>query len=113
MDKIKNFYMNEEIEAEDLGEGVSRKILAYSENMMAVEITFKTGAVGKLHSHPHEQCSYILEGVFEFQVGNEKRVVKAGDMTYKQPNIEHGVVCLEAGKLLDVFTPMRKDFVEK
>jgi quercetin dioxygenase-like cupin family protein len=35
----------------------------------------------------------------------------AGDSTYKQPDIEHGAVCLEAGVLLDIFTPCRQDFL--
>jgi len=112
MEQIRNFFMKRDVESEDLGGGVSRKILAYSDNLMAVEISFEKGAIGELHSHPHEQCTYILEGVFEFQVGNESRVVKAGDMTYKQPNIKHGVVCLEAGRLLDIFSPKREDFLE-
>ncbi|MCV6038519.1 cupin domain-containing protein, partial [Escherichia coli] len=34
-----------------------------------------------------------------------------GDTMYKEPNIEHGCVCLKAGVLIDTFTPMRKDFV--
>lgn len=112
MNQVRNFFMNAEMESEDLGGGLSRKVLAYSENLMAVEIAFQKGAVGELHSHPHEQCTYILEGTFEFQVGDERRILKAGDMTYKQPNIKHGVVCLEKGRLLDIFSPMREDFLE-
>ena len=108
---IQHFYMNDEIELVDLGEGITRKVLAYHDNLMVVEVNFEKGAVGALHSHPHEQITYILEGVFEFNVGGEKRVVRAGDTTFKEPDIEHGAVCLEKGRLLDVFTPMRKDFV--
>lgn len=29
------------------------------------------------------------------------------------PNAVHGTVCLEAGKLVDVFAPMREDFLKK
>ncbi len=62
-------------------------------------------------SHPHEQLTYVLSGEFEFTIGDEKKIVKAGDTMYKQPDIEHGCVCLKAGVLIDTFTPMRKDFV--
>lgn len=53
----------------------------------------------------------MLSGEFEFTIGDEKKIVKTGDTMYKEPNIEHGCVCLKAGVLIDTFTPMRKDFV--
>ncbi|MGR5177139.1 cupin domain-containing protein [Vibrio parahaemolyticus] len=105
------FVFNKDIQLEDLGEGISRKVLAHNDNMMSVEVHFETGAVGTMHSHPHEQLTYVLSGAFEFTIGDETRIVKAGDTMYKEPNIEHGCVCVEAGILIDTFTPMRKDFV--
>ncbi len=105
------FVFNQDIPMEDLGEGVSRKVLAHSDNMMSVEVHFEDGAIGAMHSHPHEQLTYVLSGEFEFTIGDEKKIVKAGDTMYKQPDIEHGCVCLKAGVLIDTFTPMRKDFV--
>ncbi|AUJ36670.1 cupin domain-containing protein [Vibrio vulnificus] len=105
------FVFNQDITLEDLGQGVSRKVLAHSDNMMSVEVHFETGAIGAMHSHPHEQLTYVLSGEFEFTIGDEKKIVKTGDTMYKEPNIEHGCVCLEAGVLIDTFTPMRKDFV--
>ncbi|KLV08307.1 cupin domain-containing protein [Photobacterium ganghwense] len=105
------FVFNDQIELEDLGNGITRKVLAHSDNMMAVEVRFDKGAVGTMHSHPHEQLTYVLSGVFEFTIGDETKIVKAGDTMYKEPNIEHGCVCLEAGVLIDNFTPMRKDFL--
>lgn len=110
---IKNVFLYEDIEREDLGDGVSRKILAYSQNLMTVEVNFEEGAIGAMHSHPHEQITYVLEGEFEFDIGGEKTIVKAGDTLYKQSNIEHGAVCLKKGKLLDIFTPHRADFIKK
>ncbi|MDN3717047.1 cupin domain-containing protein [Vibrio breoganii] len=105
------FIYNQNIELEDLGEGVKRKILAHSENMMTVEVHFDDGAIGALHSHPHEQITYVLSGEFEFTIGGESKIVKAGDTMYKKPDIVHGCTCLKAGVLLDNFTPMRKDFL--
>ncbi|WP_432454625.1 MULTISPECIES: cupin domain-containing protein [unclassified Agarivorans] len=105
------FVFNQDITLEDLGNGVSRKVLAYSDNIMTVEVHFEKGAVGPMHNHPHEQLTYVLSGAFEFTIGDETKVVKAGDTLYKEPDVMHGCVCLEAGVLLDNFTPMRKDFV--
>ncbi|MDN3702377.1 cupin domain-containing protein [Vibrio artabrorum] len=106
------FLYNNDIQLEDLGDGVSRKIMAYSDNIMSVEVYFEKDAIGALHSHPHEQVTYVLSGEFEFTIGDETKIVKTGDALYKKPNIVHGCRCLEKGVLLDNFTPMRKDFIE-
>ena len=94
-----------------VAEGVVRRILAYNKDVMCVENTFEKGAVGALHSHPHTQITYVVSGVFEFESDGEKRTVKTGDTLLKTDGVEHGCVCLEAGVLLDIFTPMREDFV--
>ena len=96
-----------------LGGGVVRKVLAYSENLMNVELKFVKGAIGAKHSHPHEQIGYIISGSLLFQEeGKEDKVLVTGDSYYVEPDVVHGVVALEETMLLDIFTPMRKDFVE-
>ena len=105
------FVFTEEIEFEDLGNGVKRKILAYGDGLMHVEVHFEAGAVGAMHSHPHAQTTYVISGEFEFTIGDETRIVKAGDTMYDEPNVMHGCRCIKAGVLLDTFSPMRKDFL--
>lgn len=113
MGDIKNqkWNYNSERLPEVTGEGLFRKILAYTDELMCVENHFEVGAVGNLHSHPHTQITYVVSGAFEFTIGDEKKVVKAGDSMLKKDGIVHGCVCLEKGILLDIFTPMREDFV--
>lgn len=100
------------IKKKDLGGGVSRKILAHSENLMAVEVEFEKGAVGALHKHEHEQISYVLKGSFKVTINGEESILNVGDTYYTAPNEEHGVIALEDGVLLDIFTPERKDFLK-
>ena len=102
---------NETIDLEKCGEGVQRKILAYTDELMCVENHFEKGGVGALHSHPHTQITYVVSGAFEFEIGGEKKVVRVGDTMLKKDGVVHGCVCLEEGILLDIFTPMRKEFV--
>ncbi|MBO6206193.1 MAG: cupin domain-containing protein [Lachnospiraceae bacterium] len=102
---------NEEIDGQKGGEGVVRKVLAYTDEVMTVENHFEKGAVGALHHHPHTQITYVVKGKFEFTIGGEKRIVQAGDTMLKKDGIEHGCVCLEEGILVDIFSPMREDFV--
>lgn len=104
--------INNEVKEIDLGEGLTRKILAHDGKMMAVEVSFKKGSIGALHTHEHEQISYVLEGKFELNMAGEKSIITKGDTYYTKPNLEHGVVALEDGKLLDIFTPQREDFLK-
>ncbi|UFU05305.1 cupin domain-containing protein [Ruania halotolerans] len=101
----------DDVEATVAGDGVTRRVLAYDQNVMCVENTFEAGAVGPLHHHPHTQITYVVSGVFEFTIDGVVKTVKAGDSMLKVSNVEHGCVCREAGTLLDLFTPMREDFV--
>ncbi|QOV69082.1 cupin domain-containing protein [Citrobacter sp. BDA59-3] len=105
------FIYKKETVLEDLGNGVNRRILAHGGTMMAVEVNFAEGAVGPMHSHPHEQLTYVLSGRFSFTIDGVTKEVSAGDTLYKKPNVVHGCVCLEAGTLLDTFTPQREDFL--
>ena len=79
---------------------------------MVCELHFQKGAVGNLHSHPHEQCTYIISGKFEFNINGVKKILGPGDSTYKEPGVVHGAVCLEEGMLIDIFTPAREDFLK-
>ena len=56
----------DKVKPEDQGNGVVRRVLAYSKDLMCVENTFEKGAVGALHHHPHTQITYIVSGEFEF-----------------------------------------------
>lgn len=101
-----------EISWEPTGAGVQRKILAWDESLMLVKVAFETGAIGPLHQHPHVQITHVESGSFEVEIGGEKKTLKAGDAFYAPSNVWHGVVCLEAGALLDAFSPMRKEFLK-
>ena len=103
------YYRN--IVPQDMGGGVTRRVLAYSDDVMVVENTFEKDAVGALHSHPHTQITYIVSGRFAFTIDGETRVVGPGDTLLKENGVVHGCTCLEAGKLLDIFNPMREDFL--
>lgn len=93
------------------GEGVTRRILAYTDGLMTVENTFEKDAVGKLHSHPHTQITYVVSGAFSFTIDGETHIVRQGDTLLKTDGVIHGCTCLEPGILLDIFNPMREDFV--
>lgn len=106
------FCLAEQMEWEDLGGGVSRKFLGWDNQIMMVKVRFEKGAEGAPHQHFHTQSTYCAKGKFEFTVGDDKQVVGEGDGVYIPPNILHSAVCLEEGILIDVFSPVREDFLD-
>lgn len=96
---------------ETVAEGVTRKIMTYDANLMLVKVQFKTGGIGAVHQHYHTQISYVVSGEFDITIADETRILRTGDTYYLPPNVPHGAVCLQAGLLVDVFTPLREDFV--
>ena len=106
------FSIAKKMEWEDLGGGISRKIMGWDNQIMMVIVRFEKAAVGNPHQHFQTQTTYVAGGKFEFTVDGEKQIVEAGDGIYIAPNLMHGAVCLEAGILIDVFSPVREDFLE-
>ncbi len=107
------FIINEQRQWEQVSEKVRKKILAYSDNLMLVKVEFLAGGIGTIHKHPHVQISHVESGVFEIEIDGKKRILKAGDAFHIKPNQIHGAVCLQDGVLVDAFSPMREDFIEK
>lgn len=104
---------NQDVAVERVGQGVERKILAADGKLMAVEVHFQKGGMGALHTHPHEQISYIVKGSFEFNLDGMIETIKAGDSYYVSPDVRHGVMALEDSVILDIFTPQREDFLKQ
>ena len=95
----------------ELAPGNRRRVLIHTPELMQVEFGFDKGAVGALHSHPHIQVSYVAEGSFEVTIDGKTETIREGGSFIVPSGLVHGVVALEAGRLVDVFTPMRQDFV--
>lgn len=108
----KVFIAASDIAWEIMAPGVKRKIMSYDDRLMLVRVEFEKGGVGTLHSHPHTQITHVEKGAFEVEISGEKQVLKAGDVFYVPPHATHGAVCLEDGVLIDVFSPMREDFIK-
>ncbi len=106
------YVLNKDREYKSVGEGTLRKVLAYSDNIMNVELKFEKGAIGAMHKHPHEQIGYIIEGTLIYKEENREDVtLSAGDSYIVAPDVMHGIECVTEVKLLDIFTPMREDFI--
>lgn len=105
------FTYNNEIQATPMVEGVFRKVLSHSENLMVCEITLEQGSVIAAHAHPHEQITYVISGKCRYTVGEETREVSAGDSVLIPGDVMHSIVVLKTMKVIDAFSPARKDFL--
>lgn len=77
-------------------------------------LTGKAGPGAPLHSHPHRQIDYIVSGKGEFQVGDEKITVTAGDTIQIEPDVPHTFTRFDEDTVfLEFFTPVREDFIPR
>lgn len=105
------FIESKNMDWQEVVPGLKRKFMGFNDDIMMVQIHFEIGAIGALHKHPHSQTTYVASGKFEVTIGDKKKILSANDGFFVPPDIEHGVLCLEEGILLDTFSPIREDFV--
>ena len=105
------FIKNSDLPWEQVSDTVRRKIMAYDNQIMLVKAEFADGGIGPIHDHFHSQVTYVESGAFEVSINGEKKILRAGDAFYIPPHVPHGAVALEGGVLIDVFAPIREDFM--
>ncbi|MBL7826581.1 MAG: cupin domain-containing protein [Saprospiraceae bacterium] len=103
-------YTFDQIPAFEISRGFQARMF-HTEQMTLALVEVADGAELPVHHHFHEQVSNLLEGSFEFVIDGEKRVLHAGDSLVIPGNVPHGGRALSKCVILDVFTPVREDFV--
>lgn len=91
---------------------LTRRVLAYNEKLMLTEHTMEEGSVFPRHSHPHDQLAYLVSGHIRVSAGDEIFEARAGDSFVLHGGVEHQVWALERSVALDIFTPLREDYLE-
>ncbi|SHJ15777.1 Cupin domain-containing protein [Mesonia phycicola] len=97
---------------EKVADGIERQFVGYDTQIMMVKVKFDKGAIGYLHDHFHSQATYVAKGEFKVTIDGEDKILKEGDGFYIPPNVSHGAECLADGLLIDVFSPIREDFID-
>jgi len=105
-----SLYSWSEISEERLRAKLSRKIIS-GKRVMVAQVFLKKGCVVASHKHESEQLTYILEGLLEFTLPNGKVRVGKGQVLVIPSNMEHGAVALEDTLDLDIFSPIREDWL--
>ena len=100
----------DEIALEKVTEMMSQKIITGEREMIA-QIYLKRGALIPRHSHESEQMTYILQGALRFLVGSEEVTVREGEVLHIPANVAHQAEALEDTFELDIFSPIRADWL--
>jgi quercetin dioxygenase-like cupin family protein len=101
----------DEIALEKVTEMLSRKIVAGDREML-VQVYLKRGCLVPMHTHDSEQMTYVLQGSLKFLVGGEEITVREGEVLHISSGIEHQSEALEDTFELDVFSPIRQDWLD-
>ena len=100
------------VPAELMSDVITRKIIA-GEKAMVAHVIFKKGAVVPLHQHEAEQITYILEGSMRFELEGKEVIIRKNDVLHIPSNVPHRAVALEDTLDLDIFSPIRHDWLTK
>lgn len=95
----------------NLLEGVSFKTLVYGERTLLSEFRIEQGSTIPAHRHPHEQTGYLISGRMKFLIAKEEIIAEAGDSWCIPGDVEHGVETLEDCLVVEVFSPVRKEYL--
>jgi quercetin dioxygenase-like cupin family protein len=95
----------------ELAPGIRRRTVTHGETMYQMIAELKAGSVMPAHQHPQEQIIHIISGRMKVNVGNDSRILGAGDSYYLASNVSHGVETLEDTRVLDTFSPPRHEYI--
>ena len=94
-----------------IADGIERQMV-WGERIMVCRLRLDPRVVTAVHSHPHEQVTFVARGRAEFFIDGRSRIASAGDVLVFPPRCEHGATMLdEEVVLIDTFSPVREDFL--
>lgn len=85
----------------------------HSENVTLAYWDIEEGNALPKHAHPHEQVVNLLEGSFEVNVDGEIEILEPGSVVVIPSNVMHSGRALTACRIMDVFYPVRTDYIQK
>jgi quercetin dioxygenase-like cupin family protein len=93
--------------------GIEQKTLVYGAKTLMTEFLLKKGSSLPRHAHPHEQTGYLMKGQIRLSIGAEEYHAQAGDSWCIPGGVEHGAEIIEDSVAIEVFSPVREDYLPK
>lgn len=94
-----------------LFKGVDLDSLAVGEKSMVTKMNYVVGNYATEHTHPQEQCGYVISGKYLMTIEDHAFTLKPGDSYAIPGNVPHSFKVIEPGEVIDVFTPHREDYL--
>ena len=107
-----NHHRWDDVPNEQINDTVARRFIT-GDSVTVGRFELKKGGVVPPHAHVNEQISMVMSGVIRFQVGGQDTVVRAGELIQIPANVPHGIEVLEDAVAIDVFSPVRQDWIDK
>jgi quercetin dioxygenase-like cupin family protein len=104
------FFTWKTVKKEVMNERIWRKVIT-GEKVMVAQVFIAKGGVVPTHQHESEQITYIMEGALKFDLEGKELVVRQGEVLHIPSNLPHRAVALEDTLDLDVFSPIRIDWL--
>ena len=92
-------------------DGVTMRPLAWGEKTILCEFKLEKGHKIPAHQHPYEQTGFLISGKLNFRIDKTWQIAKTGDSWSIPENIEHEVEILENSVVLELFSPIRHDYL--
>jgi quercetin dioxygenase-like cupin family protein len=92
-------------------DGIERKTLVYGDNTLLTEFKLEKGKILPAHSHPEEQTGYLVSGHIILIINGERHDIKPGDSWVILGNSEHGAETIEDSVAVEIFSPVREDYI--
>jgi quercetin dioxygenase-like cupin family protein len=108
--KTNTFPRLADIPARQILDGTIRGHYAHAGAMTIGEVLLDANTVVPMHDHPHQQVTYVIDGRFEFTVGDETTILEPGTAALIPGGVTHGGRTLTACRVIDVFSPIREDY---
>jgi len=91
--------------------GIQIKTLVYGDTTLLSQFRLAGGHTLPVHTHPHEQTGYLVSGRLKMRIGKDTFDVGPGDTWCVPGNIPHGAEVLEDAVAIEVFSPVREDYL--
>lgn len=98
------------VRKEQMNSSIWRKVVN-GEKMTMAQISIAKGGVVPVHQHENEQMTYVIEGAVKFDIAGQEVIVRKGEILHIPSNVPHAVVALEDTVNLEIFAPVRQDWI--
>ncbi len=94
-------------------DGIEMKTFAYGENSLLTRFHLKKGSVLSQHSHPQEQTGFMVSGKMRLFIDNKSFLAEPGDTWSIKGGVEHRAEIIEDSVAIEVFSPLREDYLPR